>query len=324
MILSYWRSEILMGNKYLVISPCRNEAEFMRRTLDSVTSQSVKPARWVIVDDGSTDRTPDILREYAKDHSFITIVTRDNRGHRSVGPGVIDAFYAGLDVVDIDEYDFVCKLDLDLELPPRYFEILLERMAENPRLGTCSGKPYYIDKGSGKLVSENLGDENAIGASKFYRVICFKQIGGFIRKVMWDGVDGHRCRLLGWIACSWDQEELRFIHMRPMGSSQKGIIAGRLRHGHGQYYMGTDIAYMMASALYRMTKQPYFIGGLAMWWGYMQGMLAGEERLDDPVFRRFMRSYQWSCLLRGKKRATELINQQRSRYWAPFAKSPYQ
>jgi len=317
------KADILMGNKYLVISPCRNEAEFMRHTLDSVTRQSVKPALWVIVDDGSTDRTPDILKEYAKDHSFITIVTRENRGHRSVGPGVIDAFYAGLGVVDIDEYDFICKLDLDLELPPRYFEILLQRMAENPRLGTCSGKPYYIDKENGKLVSENLGDENAIGASKFYRVSCFKQVGGFVRQVMWDGIDGHRCRLLGWIACSWDQEELRFIHLRPMGSSQKGIITGRLRHGHGQYYMGTDIVYMTASALYRMTKPPYFTGGLAMWWGYVQGMLVGEERLDDPVFRRFMRKYQWSCLLRGKKRATELINQQRSSYWAPSAKSPY-
>ena len=84
-------------------------------------------------------------------------------------------------------------------------------------------------------------DENAIGASKFYRRECFEEINGFIRQVMWDGIDGHRCRQLGWIAISWDDPELRFTHLRPMGSSQKNIVTGRIRHGFGQYFMGTGI-----------------------------------------------------------------------------------
>ena len=109
---------------YLLVSPCRNEAKLMRQTLDSVLEQTVLPAKWVIVDDGSTDETPDILAEYADKHDWITIVTVHDRGERSLGPGVVAAFYAGLDTVDLDDFDYLCKLDLDLRLPPRYFEIL--------------------------------------------------------------------------------------------------------------------------------------------------------------------------------------------------------
>ena len=304
-----------MKSDYVIISPCRNESTFMRRTLDSVIAQSIQPASWVIVNDGSTDHTADILDEYAAEYDFIKIVSRANRGHRSVGPGVIDAFYAGYEVVDIAQFDFICKLDLDLELPIHYFKTLMQRMEENPRIGCCSGKPYYTDYENGKLVSEYCGDENSIGASKFYRVACFKQIGGFVREVMWDGIDGHRCRMLGWIACSWDEPELRFIHLRPMGSSQKGVLTGRMRHGFGQYFMGTGIAYMSISALYRMIRPPFFLGGAAMFWGYLKSWIAGKPRMDDLEFRAFLRKYQWACLFKGKARATKLLNERQEQYW---------
>nr|WP_321465559.1 glycosyltransferase family A protein [uncultured Desulfobulbus sp.] len=306
-----------MKNNYVLISPCRNEEQFMQRTLNSVLAQTRLPALWIIVDDGSTDRTPEILADYSAKNAFIKIITRDNRGHRSVGPGVIDAFYAGYETIDISHFDFLCKLDLDLELPPGYFEELLQRMHAEPRLGCCSGKPYYIDPTNGQLVSEKCGDENAIGASKFYRKNCFLQIGGFTRQVMWDGIDGHFCRMLGWIARSWDAPELRFLHLRPMGSSHKGILTGRMRHGFGQYYMGTGLTYMIVSALYRMTRPPFFIGGLAMLWGYIRSMAAGAERLDNPEFRLFLRRYQRICLLRGKKLATAQFDREGASRWNP-------
>ena len=102
--------------KYVLISPCRDEAGYMRQTLDSVIGQSIRPAKWVIVDDGSTDETPQILAEYQARHNWIEVVTRSNRGRRSVGPGVIEAFYAGYDAINLDEYEYVCKLDLDLRI----------------------------------------------------------------------------------------------------------------------------------------------------------------------------------------------------------------
>src|SRR6267143_2011146 len=236
-----------MSRRYLLISPCRDEQDHMRQTVDSVLAQSIRPATWVIVDDGSTDGTPDILAEYAQRHDWIKIITRGDRGQRAVGPGVIEAFYARYEAVRPHHYDYLCKLDLDLSLPPRYFEILMQRMEANPRIATCSGKAYIEQ--DGRPANERHGDDTSLGMTKFYRVSCFKAIGGFVREVMWDGIDCHLCRMKGWVACSWDEPELRFVHLRPMGSSQKSIYTGRMRHGFGQYFMGTGLAYMTASAL---------------------------------------------------------------------------
>ena len=307
--------------RYLVISPCRDEAAFARRTLDSITHQTILPAEWVIVDDGSTDATPAILAEYAARFPWIRVVRREDRGQRSVGPGVIDAFYAGYRTTDPACFEYVCKLDLDLDIPPRYFEILLRKMEGFPRLGTCSGKPWFPGP-DGKLVSEACGDEMSVGMIKLYRTECFRQIGGFVREVMWDGIDCHRCRMLGWIAESYDELDLRFIHLRPMGSSQQSVWTGRLRHGYGQWFMGTGLAYMTASALFRMTRPPLVVGGLGMWIGYVSSLLRGKERYEDRDFRRFLRRYQLDCLVHGKHRATQRLDARQAARWTPQAGEP--
>ena len=236
------------SRRYLLISPCRDEAQYLRRTLDSVAAQSVPPAVWVVVDDGSTDGTPAILEEYARRLPYLRVVRRTDRGRRQVGPGVIEAFYAGLETVRLEDFDYLCKLDMDLDLPVRYFELLMQRMESDPRIGTTSGKPWFVHPQSGALVPEICGDEMSVGMTKFYRVACFKEIGGFVRQVMWDGIDCHRARMLGWIAESVDLEPLRFVHLRPQGASQKGIWTGRLRAGFGQYFMGTSPLYYLAVA----------------------------------------------------------------------------
>jgi poly-beta-1,6-N-acetyl-D-glucosamine synthase len=301
--------------RYLLISPCRDEAQYMRRTLDSVARQTVQPALWVVVDDGSTDETPAILEEYAARLPYLRVVRRKDRGGRSVGPGVIEAFYAGLDTVVAEDFTYLCKLDLDLDLPPRYFELIMQRMEAEPRLGTASGKPYFVDPRGGALVSELCGDEMSVGMTKFYRTTCFEEIGGFVHQVMWDGIDCHRCRMLGWIAQSSDEEELRFIHLRPMGSSQKGIWTGRVRWGFGQYFMGTTPLYLVASAVYRMPRRPYLIGGFGMLWGYLKSAVRRADRYDDLEFRRFLNAYQRESLLRGKVAATRLLNERQAEVW---------
>jgi biofilm PGA synthesis N-glycosyltransferase PgaC len=293
-----------LGNcnrNYLLISPCRDEAGHMRETLNSVINQTVRPAKWIIVDDGSTDSTPQILAEYRAKHDWIEVVTRRDRGQRSVGPGVIEAFYAGYNTINPDDYDYLCKLDLDLSLPPRYFETLISRMTTNPRIATCSGKAYI--KESGRLISERHGNDTSLGMTKFYRVSSFKEIGGFVHEVMWDGIDCHRCRMKGWIACSWDEPELRFVHLRPMGSSQQSIFAGRIRHGYGQYFMGTGFLYVAASAVFRLNQKPYVLGSTAMLWGWVKSALTRRPRYQDAEFRAFLRRYQRCVLLVGKKRA---------------------
>ena len=290
-----------MDQRYVLISPCRNEAQYMRETLDTVIGQSALPAKWVIVDDGSTDETPQILAEYAKKYPWIEIVTRKDRGHRAVGPGVVDAFYSGYAAITPGDYTFVCKLDLDLRLPPRYFEILMQRMHADPKIATCSGKAY-VEEG-GELIPERHGDDTSLGMTKFYRVDCFEAIGGFVREVMWDGIDCHQCRMKGWIACSWDEPELRFVHLRPMGSSQNSIYTGRMRHGYGQYFMGTGFPFMAASALSRVTQKPYVLGSAAMLWGWLKAAIQRKPRYENPEFRKFLRAYHRRVLLVGKARA---------------------
>lgn len=294
--------------RYALISPCRNEARFMRETLDTVLAQTVLPAKWIIVDDGSTDETPAILAEYIERFPWIQSITLSDRGSRSVGPGVVSAFYEGYARIVPDDYDFICKLDMDLRLPSRYFEILIGHMNADPRLATCSGKAYIED--GDRLVYERHGDDMSIGATKFYRTSAFKEIGGFVREVMWDGIDCHSCRMRGWRACSWDEPEIRFIHLRPMGSSQQSIYAGRMRHGYGQYFMGTGFLFMLASSLFRMNQKPYVLGGLAMLWGWINSAWQKSPRYEDPAFRRFLRRYQWKVLLFGKARVMAAMETQ--------------
>lgn len=277
----------------------------MRRTLESVIAQTCQPTLWVIVDDGSTDATPEILAEYAAAHDWIRVVQKPDRGHRAVGPGVIEAFYAGYDTIDPRDFTYSCKMDLDLDLPPGYFEGLMARMEANPRIGTCSGKPYV--RHGDQLVSERRGDEMSVGMTKFYRRDCFEDIGGYVREVMWDAIDCHKARAMGWIAVSWDDPELRFEHLRPMGSSQTSIYTGRRRHGFGQYFMGSDPLFYAATCLFRMAEPPYVLGGLAMMQGYLGAWWRRDKQLDDPDLRAFIRSYQRRALLKGKAGAVAEI-----------------
>ncbi len=275
----------------------------------------MRPALWVVVDDGSTDETPAILEDYVTRLPYLRVVRRNDRGRRQVGPGVIEAFYAGLETVCLQDFDYVCKLDTDLDLPVRYFELLIERMESDQRVGTTSGKPWFIHPQSGTLMPEVCGDEMSVGMTKFYRVACFKEIGGFVRQVMWDGIDCHRARMLGWIAESVDLEPLRFVHLRPQGASQKGIWTGRLRKGFGQYFMGTSPLYYLAVVIYHLPAYPVFIGSVAMLWGYLRSWLMGLPRYDDIEFRRFLRSYQHACLRMGKRAATARINAEQAQLW---------
>jgi glycosyltransferase involved in cell wall biosynthesis len=329
----------MTDRRYCLISPCRDEAAYARYTLDSVIAQTIPPSLWIIVDDGCTDQTPQILRDYAQRFPYIRIIHRENRGCRKLGAGVIDAFYDAYHTINPSEFPYLCKLDMDLVLPPRYFELLMQRMEQTPRLGTISGKPYFprhpfsplpLGDGPGEgaqltrlvpphFISEKCGDENSVGMTKFYRTACFQQIGGFVRALMWDGIDCHRCRMLGWLAQSHDDPELRFLHLRPMGSSDRNSWIGRVRHGQGQYFMGTSPFYMLASALFRMTRPPLILGGLAMLTGYFQALLQRHPRYDDKDFRRFLRRYQWNCLMRGKRAATAALNARQSTIWNPAA-----
>lgn len=279
--------------RLLIITPARDEARFIQRTIQSLADQTWRPDRWVIVDDGSTDGMGEIARQAAEKYPWIRVITRQS-AERKVGPGVVDAFYEGLASENINDFDFVCKLDADIEFAPDYFARLLEMFRADPRLGTVSGK-CEIPVGD-KWVLERSGDEFSHGVAKLYRRQCFQEIGGFVREVMWDGIDCHRCRMLGWKAQSLDDPGLRIRHLRQMGSSHKSIWHGRMRWGRGQWFMGTTPAYLLAITAYRMLERPFILGGLGIFTGYVQAAWTGHRRLEDPQFRKHLRGWQWKKL----------------------------
>jgi cellulose synthase/poly-beta-1,6-N-acetylglucosamine synthase-like glycosyltransferase len=282
--------------RLLIISPARNEGKYIERTIRSMVAQTVRPVHWLIVDDGSTDETPAIAEEAAAQHDWIEVHRRPDRGIRRLGSGVVEAFNDGLRRFELDDFDYLCKLDCDLELADTYFEGLLAKFSEDPRLGTASGKAW-IRVGK-RLVPERSSDDFSQGQSKLYRVACFREIGGFIPEVMWDGIDCHRCRMLGWRACSFRDDELRFIHLRPMGSSFRGILHGRMRWGRGQYFMGTHGLYALAIGCYRMFERPFVIGGLCILAGYLSACVRRQARYEDVAFRQHLHKWQMERLRR--------------------------
>ncbi len=276
-------------HRIVVISPCRDEERTVERTIASMEAQTLLPALWVIVDDGSKDRTPEILRAARERIPWLRVLTRQDRGYRKVGGGVIDAFYSGLESVDVD-YDFVAKMDVDLEFAPDYLARIMTYFDADPQLAAASGK-VYRPEGTG-LVEEFMIDEMVAGQFKLYRRAAFEAIGGFVREVMWDGIDFHKCRMNGFHTASLHDEQLRIVHLRLMGSSDQNVYKGRVRWGRGQWFMGSSLPYILASGTFRMREKPYVLGGLTIIAGYAMAALKWEPRYQDLEFRSSLRAWQ--------------------------------
>jgi poly-beta-1,6-N-acetyl-D-glucosamine synthase len=291
------------GRRLAVVTPARNEERFLPSLIKAMVAQKVRPAVWVIVDDGSEDTTAEIAEAASAEHPWIQLVRRSDRGSRKLGGGVVAAFEEGLRAVDL-EYDFVGKLDADVTFGPLYLQRLFEVYEQDARLGSASGK-VYRPEGEG-LVEEFMIDDMVAGQWKTWRRECFSDIGGLVCAVMWDGIDFHRARMFGWRTRSIMQPDLAIHHHRLMGSSDRNVLKGRLRWGAGQWFMGSHPLYVFASSVLRMRERPYVIGGVLITVGYLRAALRREPRYECSDFRRSLRSWQknrlWRLLSRGEVR----------------------
>jgi biofilm PGA synthesis N-glycosyltransferase PgaC len=277
----------LTDTQYVVITPIRNEAEFIEKTIHSMIQQTIKPAEWIIVNDGSTDETGDIVAKYAAEHPWIKLVNREDRGFRQRGKGVVEAFYAGRDKLTCQEYEFIVKLDGDLSFEPTYFESLLGEFTADLKLGIAGGGVYERSD-EGKWVLRTVKD-HVRGPTKVYRRACFEAIGGLMPVMGWDGIDEWKALVLGWQVRSFI--EFKVFHYR-----YTGLATGRLRsqveEAHGAYYMGYHPLYMIARGIGRMARRPYVISGVAMIFVFFADWLRGRERLPDPAVIRYVRRTQ--------------------------------
>jgi glycosyltransferase involved in cell wall biosynthesis len=287
------------GRRIVIVAPVRDEAEYLQGTIDSIVAQKLKPVEWLLVDDGSTDDTYAIAERASREHPWIRVIKRQDRGVRAVGPGVVEAFYFGYDQILTTDYDFICKMDGDIEIGPDYFSTLVDYFEKDPQLGAASGK-IFLEEGGG-LVEERASDEMVAGMVNFYRRQAFQAIGGFVRQVHWDGIAYHKARITGWRTRSIRNPKLAIIHKRLMGSSHQGIWHGRMRWGRGQYFMGTHPVYIIPMGVYRMAEKPFVIGGLGIICGYFKALLEGMQRYEDPGFRESLHAWQFEKLKIGTR-----------------------
>ena len=278
-----------------VISPVRDEARFIRNTLDAMIAQSVLPQEWLFVDDGSTDDTRSIIESYAAEHPWIRVISRENRGFRQLGSGVIAAFNFGREKLLSQDYQYIAKLDGDMSFPPRYLEIMLDKLDREPALAAVSGKVFRPE--NGRLVEEFMIDEMVAGQFKLYKRSAFDDIGGFTQTILWDGIDIHRCRMKGYTTLSFHDSDARLIHHRLMGSSDTNVYKGRVRLGRGIWFMGYHPLYAIASGIFRMHERPYVIGGLIIIGSYFYAAIRREPQFEDREFIRELRRWQLRKLL---------------------------
>jgi poly-beta-1,6-N-acetyl-D-glucosamine synthase len=278
----------------VVITPVRNEAKFLQETITSVVNQKLRPARWVIVDDGSTDSTAELADRAAASHAWVSVVRRLDRGFRKSGAGVMDAFYDGYRVVKDLKWDCIAKLDGDLNFGPDVFAGILDAFSRDPKLGICGGDIYYeID---GKTVIESEGDPafHVRGATKFYRLDCWSQIGGLLPVTGWDTLDEVKANMLGWKTAR--TSNARFLHLRPTGGAD-GNWKNAFKNGRGSYISGFHPLYMLSKCVKRIPTRPLFVQSLGLFIGFFSSYFANVGQIQDRALVRYLRDQQIRRLL---------------------------
>lgn len=279
---------------YVVISPVKDEERHLGETLRTMTEQTHRPARWVIVDDGSSDRSAEMAEASARDHDWIRVVRLPKRTERQPGSPVVLAFQAGYETIGDLAFDFVVKLDCDLRLPATYFEQLLDRFEADPKLGIASG--VYREWNGSDWVPVEMPEYHAAGACKVIRAECWQQIGGFVASRGWDTVDEIRAQYRGWRTCHFP--DLTFDHLRAEGSSRGPLYTSRL-HGEVYYLTGGPLLFFAVKCFHRMlTGQPVLLSGLMLIAGYLKPLFAGQARLvsrdEARLYRKTMNQRIWS------------------------------
>ena len=280
-----------MAVRVLIVSPVRNEAAHIDRVAHALAAQLVPPARWIVVDDRSTDGTLERLRALETEIPFMTVMeapdaprmagARD-RLARAAAPR---AFNAGLATVNLADFTHVMKLDGDIELAPTYLRVLLDRFAADPRLGLAGGVLAEPTPGGG-MRRIPIPPHHVHGALKCYSRECFEAIGGIQERLAWDTIDGTYARMNGFATTSF--ADLVSIHHRPSATAD-GILRGRARHGECAYITHYGALWVALRSIKVARSRPLGLSGLAFLYGYLRAAATRVERVPDPGFRRFAR-----------------------------------
>lgn len=283
---------------YIIISPVRNEEAYVESTINSVINQSILPLEWIIVNDGSTDSTKEIVEKYTSVYNWIKLINLGDRGYYYPGTGVVNTIKKGYEQIENKNWEFLVKLDCDITIERSYFENILSKFKENPKLGIASGAIYLTD--GIKETKEKSQYDHPWGASKIYRRQCFNEIDGWKSIPGWDLADLLAAQMKGWETRCFD--EYKILHHRESGSRRNGFTQGKFLLGRFLYRYGYNFFYTFFKGIYRITEKPFFIGGISLIVGYLYAFVTKEERLFDKEMRRFLRKKQKIYFREGLKR----------------------
>lgn len=279
---------------YALITPARNEAEFIELTIKSVVGQEVRPVKWVIVSDGSTDGTDEIAQKYVAAHPWIELVRIPEHAQRNFGAKV-NAFNAGYARVKNLNCEIIGSLDGDISFDEDFFPFLLQKLADNPRLGLV-GAPFQ-DVGTNQTYDYRfVSIEHVSGCCQLFRRECFEQIGGYV-PVKGGGIDliaVVTARMKGWETRTFTEKVCR--HHRTMGTAQDGNLAAWFKLGRKDYSLGCHPLWEFFRAIYQMTKKPVVLGGLLLASGYAWALIRRVERPVSRELRQFRRREQMQRL----------------------------
>ncbi len=289
-----------MSIHYVLITPARNEVALIEATIQSVVSQTVTPKRWVIVSDGSTDGTDDIVARYAREHPWIQLMRLPEHRDRSFAAkaNVVNAGYAALSEL---AFDVVGNLDADITFEPDYFEVLMAKFGADPRLGVAG--THYIEGDFHSYSDSYISDECVNGGCQLFRRTCFEEIGGYV-PIRGGGIDWvavTTARMKGWTTRSFGDRV--FHHHRKVGTAEANEIVSRFRYGKKDYFLGGHPLWQLARGTFQLGKRPYVIGGLALMTGYIWGWAVRMPRPISPELMKFHRGEQMTRLkdlLRGR------------------------
>lgn len=266
---------------YVLITPARNEAEFIGGTIESVIRQTLLPKRWVIVSDGSTDGTDDVVNKYLGRHKFISLVRMPEHQDRQFAAKV-NCFNAGYQQIKNETYDIIGNLDADITFEQDYFEYLLDKFARNMKLGV-SGTPFVENGVHYDYRFTNI--EHVSGACQLFRRKCFEEIGGYI-PIKGGGIDWvavTTARMKGWKTRTFTERTC--LHHRKIGTGNNSTLMALFKQGRKDYFLGNHPLWEVFRTFYQMTKKPYVMGGLLLLFGFAY---AGVKKTERPISKELM------------------------------------
>lgn len=280
---------------YYVITPAKNEEKYITFILESMVNQELKPLKWIIVDDGSSDKTNEIISSYQKNNDWIEVIkSNDLVQVKLYGSKVIRAFNKGFNLIKDKDFDFVVKLDADLTLPPNYFKEIANEFSKNSKLGICGG--YIVEKES-DLKTKMARQPFVEGAIKSVKKECFIAIGGFLQENGWDGIDQLKAKYL-----KWDVKNIpiKVYHHRPETSEYLSLSLF-FNNGATHYKLGSDFFLTLIRSFLMLRNKPYLLASFYYLKGYSQAALSRTPKLVDKELSNYIKAYHYKRLFTFKR-----------------------